>query len=62
MAEVQSYMILVVHNVKMVPSNVRKNKRTSECVKSSITSDVSTTQCENGIIKYEKKNKETTEF
>ena len=41
--KVQSYMILVLHNVKMVPSNVRKNKWTTECGKSTITCDVSTT-------------------
>ena len=38
-----------------------KNKGTTECDKSIITYDVSTTQCENDTIKCEKKNKETTE-
>ena len=38
-----------------------KNKGTTECDKSIITYDVSTTQSENDTIKCEKKNKETTE-
>ena len=42
--KVQSHVMLVLHNVKMVPSNVRKkNKRTTECDKSTVTCDVSTT-------------------
>ena len=48
-------MTLVLHNVRMVPSNVRKNKGTSECDKSVVTYDIDTTQCENDIIKREKK-------
>ena len=40
--KVQLHVILVLHNMRMIPSNVRKNKRPSECYKSSITSDVST--------------------
>ena len=49
-------MILVLHNVKIVPSNVRKKKKeTNECDKSTVTYDVSTTQCENGTIKCGKK-------
>ena len=59
--KVQSYVILVLHNMKMVPSNVRKNKETTVCDKSTITCDVSNTQCEDGTIKCEKKNKGTTE-
>ena len=54
--KVQSHMMLALHNVKIVPSNVRKKKkRTSECDKSTVTYDVSTTQCENGTIKCGKK-------
>jgi len=41
--------------VKIVPFNVRKNKGTSECDMSIVTSDVSTTQYEDSIIKCEKK-------
>ena len=47
--------MLVLHNVRMVPLNVRKNKGTTKCDKSTIIYDVSTTQCEDGIIKYETK-------
>ena len=43
--------MLVLHNVRVVPSNVRKNKGTIECDKSIITYDVSTTQCEDGTLK-----------
>ena len=45
----------------MVPSNMRKNKETTEYDKSTITCDVNTTQYKNGTIKYEKKNEGTTE-
>ena len=38
-------------------SNVRKNKGTFECDKSTVTSDVSTTQCEDCTIECEKKIK-----
>ena len=49
--------MLVLHNIKMVPSNVRKKtkKGTIECDKSIVTCDVGTVQCENGTIKCEKK-------
>ena len=57
--KIQSYVMLVLHNVRMVQLNVRKkNKGTTECDKSTITSDVCTAQCEDGIIKYEKKIRE----
>ena len=53
--------MLVLHNIKMVPSNVRKKKKkkgTIECDKSIVTCDVGTVQCENGTIKCEKKKRE----
>ena len=50
-------MLVVLHNVKMVPSNVRKNKGTIECNKSTVISDVRTAQYEDGTIKCEKKKK-----
>ena len=46
--------MLVLHNVRMIPSNVRKNKEI-ECNKSTVTCDVSTAQYEDGTIKCEKK-------
>ena len=53
--------MLVLHNIKMVPSNVRKKKKkkkgTIECDKSIVTCDVGTVQCENGTIKCERKKK-----
>ena len=53
--------MLVLHNVRMVPLNVRKkNKRTTERDKSSVTYDIGTAQCEDEIIKCEKKNNGTT--
>ena len=39
----------------MVSSNMRKNKGTTECDKSTITYDVGTAQCEDDTIKCEKK-------
>ena len=55
--KIQSHVMLVLHNVKMVPSNVRKkNKGTTECDKSTVTTcDVGTAQCEDDTIKCEKK-------
>ena len=46
-------VMLVLHNVRVVPSNVRKNKGTIECDKSTITCDVSITQFEDDTIKYD---------
>ena len=57
--KVLSNVMLVLSKVTMEPLNVRKkNKRTTKCDKSTITHDVSTAQCEDGIIKYEKKKRE----
>ena len=39
----------------------KKNKRTTECDKSTVTCDVSTALCETGTIKCEEKKKGTTE-
>ena len=61
MTKVQLHVMLVLHNVRMVPLNVRKkNKRTTERDKSSVTYDIGTAQCEDEIIKCEKKNNGTT--
>ena len=48
-------MMLVLHNVWMVPSNVRKNKGTTECDKSTVTCNIGIAQCENNTIECEKK-------
>ena len=45
--------MLELHNVRMKPSNVRKNKGTTKCDKKTITYDVGTAQCKNGTIKCE---------
>ena len=55
MTKVQSHMMLVLHNVRMVPSNVRKKKGTTKYDKSTVICDV-------GTIKYKKINKGTTEY
>ena len=61
MTKVQLHVMLVLHNVRMVPLNMRKkNKRTTERDKSSVTYDIGTAQCEDEIIKCEKKNNGTT--
>ena len=45
--KVQSRMILVLHNVRMKPSNMRKkNKRTTKCDKSIVKCDIGIAQCE----------------
>ena len=50
---------MILHNVKMIPSNTikceEKNKGTTEYVESIVIYDVSTTQCENDTIECEKK-------
>ena len=59
MRKVRSNKMLVLLNVTMEPANVRKkNKGTTECDKSTVTYDVSTTQCEDDTIKYKKKKRE----
>ena len=40
--KVQSDVMLILHNVRIVPSNVRKNKGTTEYDKSIVTCDVGT--------------------
>ena len=51
--KVQSYVMLVLHNERMISSNVRKNKET-KCNKSTVTYDVSNAQYEDSTIKCEK--------
>ena len=50
-------MMLLLRNVRMVPSNVKK-KGTTECNKSTITCDIGIAQCEDDTIKCEKKIRE----
>ena len=47
--------MLILHNVRMVSSNARKNKEITECDKSTFICDVSITQYEGDTIKCEKK-------
>ena len=49
--KVQSYMMLALDNMKMVSSNVRKNKGTIECDKTTIPYNVIITQYDNSVIK-----------
>ena len=58
MTKVQLHVMLVLHNVRTVSSNGRKNKGSIKCDKSIVTCDVSTAQCENGTIKCEKQIRE----
>ena len=53
--------MLVLHNVRMILSNVRKKNGTTECDKTIVTYDVGTAQCKDGTIECEKKKKGTTE-
>ena len=47
--------MLELHNVMIKPSNVRKKIKEPSNVTKIVTCDVGTAQCEDGIIKYEKK-------
>ena len=49
--KVQSHVMLVLYNVKMVPSNMRKNKGTIDYNKITVTCDVGTAQSKNDTIK-----------
>ena len=43
LTKLQSHVMLVLHNMKMVPSNLRKKKKgTTECDKSTVTYDAGT--------------------
>ena len=53
--KVWSCVMLVLSNVTMKPSNVRKKKGITEYDKSIVTCDIGTAQFDNGIIKCEKK-------
>ena len=48
-----SYVMSVLLNVIMEPSNVRKKNRTIECDKSTVTCDVGTAQCDDETVKCE---------
>ena len=54
----RSHVMLELHNVRMEPSNVGKNKGITKCEKRIITCDVGTAQCEDGTVKYDKKVRE----
>ena len=56
--ELSQHVMLELHNVRMKPSNVRKNKETNKCDKRTVTYDVRTAQNKNEIIKCEKKKSE----
>ena len=51
MRNVRSYVVLVLLNVTMEPSNVRKKKENHQFDKSTVTCDVSTAQYENSTVK-----------
>ena len=53
--KVQSHVMLVLCNVRIVLSNVRKKIKEPSNVTKIVTRDVGTAQYEDGIIKYEKK-------
>ena len=47
--------ILVLLNIIMEPSNLRKKKKNTICDKRTVKCDIGTTQCDNGTVKCEKK-------
>ena len=55
MAKIQSYVTLVLHNVWTTLSNIRKNKGTTKCDKSTVTSDIGIAQYEVGTMKCKRK-------
>ena len=56
MTKVLSNVILILPNVTMEPSNVRKKKKgTTKCDKRTVTYDVGITQSEDGTVKCKKK-------
>ena len=57
MIKVHLDMLLVLLNVTIEPSNVRKKKikGTIKYDKSTVTCDIDITQCDNGAVKCEKK-------
>ena len=52
--------MLVLHNVRMISLNARKNKGSPKCDRSTIICDIGNAQCEDGTIKCKKKNKGIT--
>jgi len=50
-------VMLVLHNITIIPSNLKKNKGTTECYKSNIICYFGTPQYEVGTIEYEKRKK-----
>ena len=54
LGSLSSHTMLVLHNIRIVPLNVRKNKETTECDKSTVTCDINTAQYKDGTIKCEK--------
>ena len=55
-----SYVMLELHNMRMEPSSVRKKKGTTQCDKRIVACNVETAQCEDKIVKYEKKKSKGT--
>ena len=56
--KVQTHVMFVLHNVRMLPSNMRKKKGSIKYDKITTTCDVGTAQCKDSIIKCKKKIKE----
>ena len=47
--------MLVLLNMTIKPSNLRKNKGIIICDRRTVKFDIGTAQCDNGTIKFEKK-------
>ena len=54
MTKVQSHVMLILLNVTIESSNLRKNKGTTICDKRTVKFDIGIAQCDNGTIKFEK--------
>ena len=53
MTKVLSNVMLELHNVRIEPSNMRKNKESTKYDKITVTCDVRTAQYESGTVKCE---------
>ena len=60
MTKIESDAMLVLFNVAMEPSNLKKKKKkgTTICDKRTVKFEIGTVQCENGTVKCEKKVRE----
>ena len=65
MTKVKSNVMLVLHNITMEASNLRRKKKkkgTTICDRRIVKYDIGTVQCDNEIIKFKKQIKKTIKY